>query len=157
MSRRRRAEQREIKPDSKYSSTLLSVFIKKLMLKGKLSKAEKIMYDAIEIIKRKTEQDGVAVFKKALGNVRPVLEVKSRRIGGANYQIPIEVDADRRNALAIRWLIDASRSKSGIPMAERLAGELISAFNNEGAAVKKKEETHRMAEANKAFAHFRFK
>lgn len=156
MSRRKRAEKRERTPDPRYGSTLVTQFINGVMKQGKKSVAEGIFYDALEIIGKKTDQNGNEVFQKAMNNVKPMLEVKSRRVGGANYQVPVEVRPARRTALAIRWLISFSRSRSEKTMAERLSAEFLAASRNEGAAVKKKDDTHRMAEANKAFAHFRW-
>ena len=156
MPRRRRAQQRDILPDPKYKSKLVAKFINGLMLKGKKSVAEKIFYNAMDIIEQKTKKDPLELFQKAVENAAPVLEVKSRRVGGATYQVPVEVREDRRRTLAIRWLVNFARQRSERTMAERLANELIAAANNEGATIKKKEDTHRMAEANKAFAHFRW-
>ncbi len=154
--RRRRAPERKVLPDPKYKSELVSKFINGLMLKGKKSKAEKIFYSAMDIIEGKLKKDPLEVFYKAMENVAPVLEVRSRRVGGATYQVPVEVREKRRTSLAIRWLVGFARKRSEHTMAERLANELIAAYKNEGAAIKKKEDTHRMAEANKAFAHFRW-
>ena len=156
MARRRKIPKRVVLPDPVYHKQIVTKFINGLMRRGKRSIAEKIFYSAMEIIEKKTSEKGVVVFEKALDNVKPVLEVKSRRVGGATYQVPVEIRADRRQALAIRWIIGYSKARSEKTMAERLAGELISAFNNEGASMKKKDDTHRMAEANKAFAHFRW-
>jgi small subunit ribosomal protein S7 len=156
MPRRRRPERKKRPPDSKYGSVLVTRFINSILKKGKKGVAEKIFYGAIDLIADKTKQDGMAVFEKAVTNVKPVLEVKPRRVGGATYQVPIEVRPDRRTALAIRWILSAVRTRSEHTMREKLAGELIAASNREGAAVKKREDTHRMAEANKAFAHFRW-
>ena len=156
MARRRVAAKREILPDTKYGDKLLTQFIGFLMKKGKRSTAEKILYSAIDIMEKKTGESGLEVFHKGLSNVKPVLEVRSRRVGGATYQVPVEVRADRRLALAIRWLITYSKSRNEKTMAEKLAAEFIAASNNEGASIKKKEDTHKMAEANKAFAHFRW-
>lgn len=154
--RRRKAPEREVLPDPKYVSELVSKFINGLMLKGKKSKAESIFYDAMDLIEKKMKQDPLEVFKKAMENVAPILEVRSRRVGGATYQVPVEVRDKRRRSLAIRWLVSYSRQRTEKTMSERLANEIISAFKNEGSAVKKREDTHRMAEANKAFAHFRW-
>ncbi len=154
--RRRRGPEREVLPDPKYNSLLVSRFINGLMLEGKKSKAEKIFYGSMDIIEKKLKKDPMEVFRKALDNVSPLLEVRSRRVGGATYQVPVEVREKRRRSLAIRWLVGYSRQRSERTMSERLANELISAFNSEGSTVKKKEDTHRMAEANKAFAHFRW-
>ena len=154
--RRRRPEKREILPDPVYGDLIVAKFINNLMKQGKKSLAEKIFYQSIEKIKKQGKvADGIELFKKALENVAPVLEVKSKRIGGATYQVPIEISEGRRMALAMRWIIGYSKSRKGQTMADRLAAELLAAANNDGSAVKKKEDTHRMAEANKAFAHFR--
>ena len=154
--RRKQAEKRIRKPDKKYDDVLVGRFVNSIMKKGLKQTAENILYAAFNIIEEKTKNDPLEVFKKALGNVQPVLEVRSRRVGGANYQVPTEVRPERRIALAIKWILTYSRDKAGKSMAEKLAGELIAAANNEGNAVKKKEDVHRMAEANKAFAHFRW-
>jgi len=156
MSRRRRAQKRPVVPDFKYKSELVTHFINSVMRNGKKRLAENILYNAMETISQKTSQDGLAVFRKAVDNVKPQLEVKSRRIGGANYQVPIEVSSERRTTLAIRWIISYAKARSEKTMAEKLAGELAQAANNEGGAVRKKIDTHKMAEANKAFAHFRW-
>ena len=154
--RRRRPEKREILPDPLYGDLVVAKFINNLMKKGKKSLAEKIFYQSIEKIKKQGKvDDGIELFKKALDNVAPMLEVKSKRIGGATYQVPIEISEGRRMALAMRWIISYSKSRKGQTMADRLAAELIAAANNDGSSVKKKEDTHRMAEANKAFSHFR--
>ena len=153
---RRRPEKREILPDPVYGDLIVAKFINNLMKQGKKSLAEKIFYQSIEKIKKQGKvDDGIELFKKALENVAPVLEVKSKRIGGATYQVPIEISEGRRMALAMRWIIGYSKSRKGETMADRLAAELLAAANNDGSAVKKKEDTHRMAEANKAFSHFR--
>jgi len=156
MSRRHRAEKREILPDPKFGDIVLSKFMNVLMYSGKKSTAEGIVYGALDRIGERGGQDPLRVFHDALGNVRPEIEVRSRRVGGATYQVPIEVRPDRSQALAIRWLIQASRSRSELTMTERLANEFMDAANNRGAAVKKREDTHRMAEANKAFSHYRW-
>jgi small subunit ribosomal protein S7 len=156
MSRRRRAEKREVLPDPKFGDIVLSKFMNVLMYSGMKSVAEGIVYGALERIGQKGGQDPVRVFHDALGNVRPEIEVRSRRVGGATYQVPVEVRSDRSQALAIRWLITASRARSELTMTDRLANELMDAANNRGAAVKKREDTHRMAEANKAFSHYRW-
>ena len=156
MSRRRRAEKREILPDPKFGDMILSKFMNVLMYSGMKSVAEGIVYGAFDRIQQRSSQDPVRVFHEALTNVRPDLEVRSRRVGGATYQIPVEVRPDRSQALAIRWLIRASRARSEFTMTERLANELLDAANNRGAAVKKREDTHRMAEANRAFSHYRW-
>lgn len=157
MPRRRVAARREILPDPKFNSTMVTKFINSLMSEGKKSVAEHIFYNAMETIHQKTQEEPLKVFKKAVDNVKPRVEVKSRRVGGSTYQVPIEVDAKSRgNSLAIRWLVNYSRNRSEKTMVERLAGEILDAANNRGNAVKKKEDTHRMADANKAFAHYRW-
>ena len=156
MSRRHRAEKREVLPDPKFGDIVLSKFMNSLMLDGKKSVAEGIVYGAFDRIQGRSGQDPIRVFHEALDNVRPDLEVRSRRVGGATYQVPVEVRSDRAQALGIRWLITAARARSENTMAERLAGELMDAANNRGSAVKKREDTHRMAEANKAFSHYRW-
>jgi len=156
MSRRHRAEKRETFPDPKFGDQVVSKFMSCIMLDGKKSVAERIVYGALDSIEKKVSQDPVGVFHEALDNVKPAIEVRSRRVGGATYQVPIEVRDDRRQALAIRWLIDAARGRSENTMVERLSGELLDAANNRGSAVKKREDTHRMAEANKAFSHYRW-
>ena len=156
MPRRREVPKRIILPDPKFNDRLLAKFINMLMLGGKRSTAERIVYAALDMINERSEDDAITVFKKALDNIRPMLEVKSRRVGGSTYQVPIEVRSDRRNALALRWVISYARSRGEKTMQERLAAELMDAANNRGASVKKKEDTHRMAEANKAFAHYRW-
>jgi small subunit ribosomal protein S7 len=156
MSRRHAAEKREITPDAKFGDMVVAKFMNCLMLDGKKSVAEAIVYGAMDKIQNKTGQDPLKVFHEALDNVKPSLEVRSRRVGGATYQVPVEVRTDRRQALAIRWLIDYSRKRSETTMVDRLSGELLDAANNRGAAVKKREDTHRMAEANKAFSHYRW-
>ena len=156
MPRRRVAEKREILPDPKYNSKLVSKFINIMMEDGKKSTAEGVIYGAFDVIKEKSGNDPLKVFKTAIENVKPVLEVKPRRVGGATYQVPVEVRPQRKTALAFRWLINYSRARAEKTMRERLAGELLDAFNNTGASIKKKEDTHRMAEANKAFAHYRW-
>ena len=152
--RRRRPEKRSINPDPKFNDLEVSKFINYLLTQGKKGIAEKIFYDSLDIVKDKTKKDPVDIFKKALNNAAPHVEVKSRRIGGATYQVPIEVPSNRQFYLSSHWIIDSAKNKSGSPMSSRLASELIAASNNEGTAIKKKEDTHRMAEANKAFAHF---
>ena len=154
MPRRHRAEKREVLPDAKFGDIVLTKFMNSLMLDGKKSVAEGIVYSAFDRIQQRSSQDPIRVFHEALDNVKPDLEVRSRRVGGATYQVPVEVRADRAQALGIRWLIGAARGRSEKTMSERLAGELMDASNNRGTAVKKREDTHRMAEANKAFAHF---
>ena len=156
MSRRQRAVKRETPADPRYGSTTVSKFINSLMVDGKKSTAERIFYDAMQVIEEKTGQPAINVFKQAVNNVKPVIEVKSRRVGGATYQVPVEVRPERRNALAMKWLIQFARQRGDKTMGERLANELMSAARNEGNAIKKKEDTHRMAEANKAFAHYRW-
>jgi small subunit ribosomal protein S7 len=156
MSRRQRAVKRETPPDPQYGSTTVSKFINSLMLEGKKSTAERIFYEAMRVIEEKTGQPAINVFKQALNNVKPVIEVKSRRVGGATYQVPVEVRPERRNALAQKWIITFARARGDKTMAERLANELMAAARNEGNAIKKKDDTHRMAEANKAFAHYRW-
>jgi small subunit ribosomal protein S7 len=156
MSRRTRAERREIQPDPRFESITVAKFMNSLMVDGKKSTAESIFYEAMDLIEERTGQPGVNVFKQALTNAKPALEVKSRRVGGATYQVPIEVRPDRRTALATRWLIGFARGRSEKSMAQRLAAELMAAARSEGATIKKKEDTHRMAEANKAFAHYRW-
>jgi small subunit ribosomal protein S7 len=156
MSRRSRAEKREAQADPRFDSTTVAKFINALMLDGKRSLAESIFYNALDMVEEKAGQPGLNVFRTALTNAKPALEVKSRRVGGATYQVPIEVRPERRNALAIRWLIGFARARSEKTMAERLAAELMAASRGEGSTIKKKEDTHRMAEANKAFAHYRW-
>ncbi len=153
--RRRRPEKREILPDPVFNDLVVTKFVNNLMTSGKKSISEKIFYKSLEIAATKSkENDGLAIFKKALENVAPVLEVKSKRIGGATYQVPVEISKNRKMALAMRWIIQYSKSRKGQTMADRLAAELVAASNNEGSSIKKKEDTHKMAEANKAFAHF---
>lgn len=156
MPRRREVPKRQILPDPKFGSETLAKFVNILMLDGKKSVAEKITYGALDLIQERGNNDPIEVFETALENVRPTVEVKSRRVGGATYQVPVEVRPSRRTALAMRWLVEASRSRGEKSMGMRLAGELMDAFENRGTAVKKREDTHRMAEANKAFSHFRF-
>tara|TARA_B100000035_G_scaffold81044_1_gene67967 strand:- start:184 stop:648 length:465 start_codon:yes stop_codon:yes gene_type:complete len=153
--RRRRPEKREILPDPVYSNLLVAKFVNYIMNDGKKGVAEKIFYGAMDQVKVKTKSDGLKIFEKAIENASPSVEVKSRRVGGATYQVPIEVPKGRRFYLASQWIIDAASNRSGRPMAEKLAIELIAAANGDGGAIKKKDDTHRMAEANKAFAHFR--
>jgi small subunit ribosomal protein S7 len=154
--RKRRAEKRYIKPDPKFNDIIVSKFINCLMNDGKKSAARKIVYGAFDIIEDKIKKPGLEVFKQALSNVQPVIEVRSRRVGGATYQVPSEVRPERRNALAMRWIKTYSSQRGDKTMSQKLAQELIAASNNEGSAVKKKEDTHKMAEANKAFAHFKW-
>lgn len=156
MSRRHAAEKRVILPDPKFGDLVVSKFMNNLMLDGKKSTAEKIVYGAFDIIEKKTGADPLKAFHEAIDNVKPAVEVRSRRVGGATYQVPVEVRAERRQALAIRWLVALSRKRSENTMTERLSGELLDASNNRGAAVKKREDTHKMAEANKAFSHYRW-
>ena len=156
MSRRHSAEQREIIPDAKYGDVVLSKFMNSVMYAGKKSAAESIVYGALDEVEQRARQDPLKLFHDALDNVKPQIEVRSRRVGGATYQVPVEVRPDRSQALAIRWLIQASRGRSEMTMTDRLANELLDAANNRGAAVKKREDTHRMAEANKAFSHYRW-
>ncbi len=156
MSRRRAAEKRIVNPDAKYGDLVVAKFMNVLMYSGKKSSAEKIVYGAFDIIQKRTSQEPVAVFRNALENIQPTVEVRSRRVGGATYQVPTEVRPTRRMALALRWLLTASRARSEKTMAQRLAGELQDAIAGRGSAVKKREDTHRMAEANKAFAHYRW-
>ncbi len=156
MSRRHRAEKREIIPDPKFGDVVLTKFMNSVMYDGKKSTAEGIVYGAFDIIEEKTKADPIEVFRQALENVAPAIEVRSRRVGGATYQVPVEVRPERRQALAIRWLIKAARARNDKTMVERLSGELMDAANNRGSAVKKREDTHRMAEANRAFSHYRW-
>jgi len=156
MSRRHRAEKREIFPDPKFGDVVISKFMNNLMKEGKKSVAEKIVYGAFDDIEKKLKTDPVKVFHDAIENVMPSIEVRSRRVGGATYQVPVEVRENRRMALSIRWVIQNAKKRSGRTMADKLTGEIMDAFNNAGGAIKKKEEVHRMAEANKAFAHYRW-
>jgi small subunit ribosomal protein S7 len=156
MSRRHRAEKREIIPDPKYGDVVVSKFMNSVMRAGKKSSAENIVYGAFDMIETRAKQDPLGVFKQALDNVMPQIEVRSRRVGGATYQVPVEVRPSRRQALAIRWLLTAARARGEKTMVDRLSGELLDAANNRGNAVKKREDTHRMAEANRAFSHYRW-
>ena len=156
MSRRQKAIKRPVLPDARYDSQTVSKFINTLMLQGKKSIAERIFYGAMDLVESRTGQPGVNVFKQALQNLKPVVEVKSRRVGGATYQVPVEVRPERRTALGMRWLVGYARARGEKTMADRLAAELMAAARNEGATIKKKDDTHRMAEANKAFAHYRW-
>jgi small subunit ribosomal protein S7 len=156
MPRRKRPTKREVLPDPVYNSQLVTKFINGIMRKGKRSLAERVFYTALQRIEEKTGSKGIEVFEKAVENVKPLLEVKSRRVGGATYQVPVEVRPERQQALAIRWLVSYSKERNEKTMAEKLGAELLAASKNEGAAIKKREDTHRMAEANKAFAHFRW-
>ena len=154
--RKRRAVKRDVLPDAIYKSKIVTKLINQIMQDGKKGTAQKIVYDAFDIIKEKTNEDPMVTFNKAMENIKPALEVKSRRVGGANYQVPVEVKPDRAQALAFRWLAQYARLRNGHSMAENLANEIIDASNGTGASVKKKEDTHKMAEANKAFAHYRW-
>ena len=156
MSRRHRAEKREINPDPKFQNLVVSKFMNSIMYEGKKSVAEAIVYGALDIVEGKTKSNPIGVFQQALDNVMPAIEVRSRRVGGATYQVPVEVRTDRRQALGIRWIIAAARERNEKTMVDRLSAELLDASNNRGAAVKKREDTHRMAEANRAFAHYRW-
>ena len=156
MSRRHAAEKREVLPDAKFSDVVLAKFMNSLMIAGKKSVAESIVYGAFNIVEKKSGNNPLEVFHEALDKIKPDLEVRSRRVGGATYQVPVEVRSDRAQALAIRWLINSSRKRSEMTMMERLSGELLDASNDRGGAVKKREDTHKMAEANRAFAHYRW-
>jgi small subunit ribosomal protein S7 len=156
MSRRSRAVRRELTPDIRYNSMQVATFINRLMKRGKKSVAAGVVYDAFDMIEDRAKRPALDVFEQALKNTMPSVEVKPRRVGGANYQVPVEVGGERRVALAMRWLLQASRARGGKSMAEKLAGELMDAAQNQGAAIKKREETHKMAEANRAYAHFRW-
>ena len=156
MPRRNRPPKRKIAPDIKYNSVLVSQFINKLMQQGKKSTAQRIFYDALDLIEERAKRPGLDVFEQAVKNATPILEVKPRRVGGATYQVPVEVRVERRLSLAIRWLVSSTRNRSGRSMAEKLASELMDAASNTGTTVKKREDTHRMAEANRAFAHYRW-
>ncbi len=156
MSRRHRAQKRDIIPDPKFGDVVLTKFMNSIMLDGKKSAAEKIVYGALDQVEEKAKQDPVALFHTALENVMPSVEVRSRRVGGATYQVPVDVRAERKQALAIRWIISAARKRNENTMVERLSGELLDASNNRGTAVKKREDTHKMADANKAFSHYRW-
>jgi small subunit ribosomal protein S7 len=156
MSRRQKSVKRVIPPDPRYDSQTVSRFMNNLMVRGKKAVAERVFYQAMDLIEQRTGQPGVNVFKQALNNVKPMLEVKSRRVGGATYQVPVEVRPERRTALAMRWVLQYTRSRTEKTMAERLAAELVLASKGEGNAIKKKEDTHKMAEANRAFAHYRW-
>lgn len=154
--RRRRAEKRVVLPDPKFNSVLISKFINTIMTCGKKTKAEKIVYGAFDILKEKLNMDPMEILDKAINNARPLLELKPRRIGGATYQVPVEVKKDRGTEIGLRWMRDYARARKGKPMKERLAVEIMDAYKNEGSAIKKREDTHKMAEANKAFAHLRW-
>jgi small subunit ribosomal protein S7 len=156
MSRRHSAERREVNPDPKYNDLVVSKFMNSIMKQGKKSVAERIVYGALDAMQRKAKSNPIQLFHQALENVMPAVEVRSRRVGGATYQVPVEVRSERRQALAIRWLIAAARSRNENTMQERLSGELLDAANNRGTAVKKREDTHKMAEANRAFSHYRW-
>ena len=156
MSRRNRAFKRDIQPDIRYNSLMVQMFINRMMLNGKKSTAQHIMYDALALAEERSKRPGLEVFEQAMKNATPQIEVKPRRVGGATYQVPVEVPADRRNTLAMRWLLGAARSRGGKSMVDKLANELMDAAAGNGAAIKKREETHKMAEANRAFAHFRW-
>lgn len=156
MSRRHTAEKRIVLPDAKYHNVVVTKFINNVMEHGKKAVAEKIVYSAFDIIAQKSKQDALTVFNEAIENVKPMVEVRSRRVGGATYQVPSEVRPERRQALAIRWIVGAAHKRSETTMTERLANELLDAYANKGSAVKKREDTHKMAEANKAFSHFKF-
>ena len=156
MSRRHKAQKRELIPDPRYGDAILAKFINSLMKNGKKTTAEKVLYGALENIKNKTGQDSIKDFKEALENVKPQIETRSRRVGGATYQVPVEVRSDRKQALAIRWILDAARNRSEATMLERLSNELVDASQNKGIAVKKREDTLKMAEANRAFSHYRW-
>ncbi|MBV1703348.1 MAG: 30S ribosomal protein S7 [Hyphomicrobiales bacterium] len=156
MSRRRKADRREIVPDPKFGDLVVTKFMHSVMYDGKKSAAETIVYDALDLVQTRAKQDPLQTFRQALDNVAPSVEVRSRRVGGATYQVPVEVRPERRQALAIRWLISAARDRNDKTMVDRLTAELLDAANNRGAAVKKREDTHRMAEANRAFSHYRW-
>ncbi len=156
MSRRYSAQKKPVIVDYKFKDKLVTQFVSCLMKNGKRSTAERILYDALDTVEKKSGESGLELFRKSINNVKPVLEVRSRRVGGATYQVPVEVRPDRRTALAIRWVILYTKARNGKTMAEKLAAELLAAANNEGASIKKKEDTHKMAEANKAFAHFKW-
>ncbi len=156
MPRRYRPPKRKVDPDPKYNNVNVTMFVNRLMKNGKKSTASRVMYEAMEMVQERAKRDPVEVFEQALANVTPVIEVKPRRVGGSTYQVPVEVNPYRRKTLAMRWLLNAARTRTGRTMAERLSGELMDAANGQGAAVRKKEETHRMAEANRTFAHYKW-
>ncbi len=156
MARRNRAPKRYIEPDLKYNSELVARFVNKLMHDGKKTVASRIFYEALDMAEQRTKKPGIEVFEQAIKNATPMIEVRPRRVGGATYQVPLEVRPERRRSLAIRWLVSSARARSGRSMAEKLAAELLDAANNQGTTVKKREDTHRMAEANRAFAHYRW-
>lgn len=155
MPRRSRPQKREIAPDVRYNSVQVQSFINRVMKRGKKSVATRLMYDTFDLMEKKTKKDPLEVFRQAMKNVSPTMEVKPRRVGGATYQVPMEVDADRQFALATRWILASAKARSGRSFSERLAGELMDAYNNTGSAIKKRDETHKMAEANRAFSHYR--
>ncbi|MCD6453896.1 MAG: 30S ribosomal protein S7 [Candidatus Aminicenantes bacterium] len=156
MPRRGYVKRREVQPDERYNSTLVTKFINKVMWDGKKTIAEKIVYGAMDIIKEKTKEDPLKVLQKAVDNVKPLIETRSRRVGGATYQVPVEVLPHRQISVAVRWIVEFARKRTGKSMKEKLAAEILDAYNNRGAAIKKREDTHKMAEANRAFAHFRW-
>ena len=156
MPRRGKIKKKTLKPDSSYSSTLISKFVNTVMVEGKKSLAEKIIYESMDQVKKKAKEDPLKMFEKAVENTRPMLETKSRRVGGATYQVPIEVPLNRSTSLAVRWIVRYARDRSGRSMVEKLSAEIVDAVNNRGGAIKKKEDTHKMAEANRAFAHYRW-
>ncbi|MBB16043.1 30S ribosomal protein S7 [Candidatus Poribacteria bacterium] len=156
MARRRDSIKREVVPDPKYNSELVAQFVNVMMRSGKKSVSQRILYDSFELIEQRSNEEGLVVFRQAINNAKPLLEIRSRRVGGATYQVPVDVRPARRTTLAIRWLIQAARSRNDKTMAERVAGEIIDAFNNQGGAMRRKDEQARMAEANRAFAHFRW-
>ncbi len=156
MPRKREINKREITPDPRFGDQVLTKFVNAIMLAGKKSTAEQIVYGALDLIQERTKEEPIKVFRQAMDNVKPMVEVKSRRVGGSTYQVPVEVRAERRNALAMRWIITYARARAEKSMVEKLAGELIDAANNRGSSVKKREDTHKMAEANKAYAHYRW-
>ena len=156
MARRRDSVKREILPDPQYNSKLVAQFVNVMMRSGKKSISQRILYDSFDIIEQKSSEDGLVVFRQAINNAKPLLEIRSRRVGGATYQVPVDVRPERRTTLSIRWLIQAARDRNDKTMAERVAGEIIDAFNNQGGAMRRKDEQARMAEANRAFAHFRW-
>jgi len=156
MARRRKAEKREVKPDTRYNNPLLGRMVVSIMRRGKKSVAERIVYGALDQIAEVTKEDPIEIFEQALGNVKPKLEVKSRRVGGATYQVPLEVSADRQVTLALRWIVQYSKARKGMSMSRALANELLDAYKGQGASIKKRDDTYKMAQANKAFAHYRW-
>jgi small subunit ribosomal protein S7 len=156
MPRRREVAKRIVLPDPKYNDRVVAKLVNILMLHGKKSTAERALYGALELVEKRTSEDALKVFKKSLDNIRPVLEVKSRRVGGSTYQVPVEIRAERRSSLAMRWLVKYAAARAEKTLTDKLAGEIVDAYNNRGAAVKKREDTHKMAEANRAFAHYRW-